>query len=93
MHRPGKCRACWKPCREQVEPGTVRCNDCLIAIISCRDTQVRRALMQEADVDMAALELLADDANPVLAATAASRLAEMRSQTGEHVRREPPTSP
>ena len=78
-HLPGTCRECWKPCREKVEPGVVRCNDCLIAIVSCRDTKVRRGLMQEEGVDERTLELLIDDANPVLAATATARLAEMRA--------------
>lgn len=89
QHLPGECRECWKPCRQRVERDERRCHDCLVALASCPDTRIRRALLEEQPIDTDAVELLADDANPVIAREARTLLAglgaapDAEPQTGE----------
>jgi hypothetical protein len=81
VHRPGKCRKCWRPCLAKISPETiatdhvdgcvaVRCDECTDELLLNHDAWVRRALASEEDASVRVLERLKDDGEGAVAYTA-----------------------
>ncbi|WP_159600027.1 hypothetical protein [Agromyces humi] len=79
--KPGECRGCWTVCRSRIEPGTVRCDICLEALITHPDPEVRRALVVEEGTDLNTLIRLASDDEYSVALAAEGALEELDNQT------------
>lgn len=64
------------PCRNRVERGQERCDQCLTALRSHPNAKVRKALAVEPNATISTLELLATDLDLGVALTAKTRLRE-----------------
>jgi len=73
-HLPGRCRVCWRPCRNPVSDGVTRCADCWWAIAGHPDPRVRLALSAAPKIPAEVLELLATDLDPLVADRAVTAL-------------------
>ena len=73
-HLPGRCRVCWRPCRNPVRRGAARCADCWWALAEHPDPRVRLAVGAAPGVPMEVLELLACDLDPLVADRAETSL-------------------
>ena len=73
-HRPGRCRVCWRPCRNPVRDGVTRCVDCWWALAEHPDPRVRLALSAAPAIPAEVLELLATDLDPLVADRAVTAL-------------------
>lgn len=85
-HAPFECRRCWKPCRQQVERGTRRCDDCEQALATHPDLAVRKALLDETEQSEKVLNLLTADGNIMVAERAQLQLTRRQEATDEAVR-------
>jgi hypothetical protein len=83
-HLPGGCRVCWAPCFARVPRGTVRCQDCLLALRDHVTPFVRSALAAEPDVSDDILAFLADDMD--MSVSSMARRAQARRHGGHHSR-------
>ena len=81
-HEPGRCRTCWFPCRDHVEPGVVICAMCESLLSRHPSVRVRSALARHRDTSEATLHYLMSDGdfNVVLAATEA-----LAARDGSHL--------
>lgn len=76
-HRPGRCRACWAPCRV---PSAGRCGECEAALAVHLSRDVRLALALDPDTTEATLAILADDREASVATAAMERLGDRRNE-------------
>lgn len=67
---PGGRNRRWVPCKNKVEPGQVRCQECSRALMSHPNSSVREALAKEAGQNLEVLQILADDLTPKVAFSA-----------------------
>lgn len=77
-HQPGQCRACWRPCRNQVPSGIRVCDACQLAMATHPDQQVRVALATSEWVSSTVLDLLAEDGDFAVASSARNALEGMQ---------------
>lgn len=64
----------WRICLNPVAPGQTRCPDCASILATHPDIRVRRALVNEPDLEQGTLQLLLADSEPDIAQTASRRL-------------------
>jgi len=67
---PGVSHLYWKPCRNKVDPGQVRCQECYGMLAGHRDVQVRRHLAGEDSLPAQILEQLLTDPDVLVAGLA-----------------------
>lgn len=73
LHRPGRCRTCWRPCHNQVPSGMQRCSDCSDTLATHPSPRVRRSLAEQSD-DLDVLQFLTSDLAGDVAAAARQRV-------------------
>lgn len=73
LHRPGRCRTCWRTCHNQVPPGVQRCSNCSDALATHPSPRVRRSLAEQTD-DLDVLQFLSSDLAGDVAAAARRRI-------------------
>lgn len=61
---PGGRARLWRPCREKVPTGVLRCQECERALLTHPDPEVRRWLAEEPGQDPDVLDVLAGDLSP-----------------------------
>lgn len=89
-HLPGgKCRQCWTPCRSKLtkpewQAGKRRCEACVDAILQSPEIAVRRALVDEPDLDTSVLRVLVTDPNGPIALAAERALEARGLNTSPH---------
>lgn len=76
LHAPGRCRVCWRPCRNRVPGGVERCDDCADTLALHPSPRVRRSLAQQTR-DPQLLAFLVTDLSAAVAAAARTRQADL----------------
>lgn len=77
---PGGCRKCWRPCRNRVEDGQVRCTECAVMLAQHPNEQIRRMLLAEDDLPLDIIDLLRMDFSAAVSGPAQARFDELSAQ-------------
>ena len=75
-HVPGRCHRCWRPCWAKVprDGHTVRCDECIDAILRLNTARLTRMLLEEPYVPERLSERLVSDLDAGVALAASERL-------------------
>ena len=81
-HEPGPCHRCWRPCWAKVprDGCTVRCDECVEAILRLNTARLARMLLEEPYVPERLSERLVSDLDAGVALAASERLAGAAGQ-------------
>ena len=85
LHEPGRCHRCWRPCWSRVAADglTVRCDDCVDAILRLNVPRLSRQMLSEPYVPDRLSERLVSDFDAGVAMAASDRLDQSARERNE----------
>ncbi len=83
-HEPGRCRVCWRICRQRLDDGAPRCRDCELALLMHPSTPIRASLAADEQTRLQALYQLAEDREMSVSMIAEETLARLGHDAHAH---------